>query len=195
MVDAVAQKVALGGELSFSPEPDANERAKIAPAAIKIGSRVYVPKLRAEADVIDVLPNGQLRVAAGALKLTTRVDDVRAPSAASDGSSKSASKQAKPQRKPIQLDAAADPDVPIQTSENTVDLRGLRAHEAASMAEQFLDRMMGSGKRVAFLIHGHGTGALREAVRDSMRGNPYVARSRAGEQREGGDGVTVVWLR
>ena len=31
------------------------------------------------------------------------------------------------------------------------------------MAEQFLDRMMGSGKRVAFLIHGHGTGALRDA--------------------------------
>ena len=85
----------------------------------------------------------------------------------------------RPQSRPIQLDAAADPDVPIQTSENTVDLRGLRAHEAEAMAEQFLDRMMGAGKRVAFLIHGHGTGALRDAVRETMRASPYVARSRA----------------
>ncbi|MEZ4310087.1 MAG: Smr/MutS family protein [Polyangiaceae bacterium] len=63
------------------------------------------------------------------------------------------------------------------------------------MAEQFLDRMLGSGRRVAFLIHGHGTGAVREAIRQSMRSSPYVDRSRPGEQREGGDGVTVVWLR
>ena len=43
---------------------------------------------------------------------------------------------------------------------------------------------------------GKGSDALvAETVRDAMRGNPYVARSRAGEQREGGDGVTVVWLR
>src|SRR5262249_43727216 len=95
----------------------------------------------------------------------------------------------------LEFDAAADPDVPIQTSDNTLDLRGLRAHEAEGMAEQFLDRMMGSGKSVAFLIHGHGTGALRDAIRELARTSQLVARSRPGEQREGGDGVTVVWLR
>jgi DNA mismatch repair protein MutS2 len=93
------------------------------------------------------------------------------------------------------LDAAADPEVPIQTSDNCVDLRGLRAHEATAMAEQFLDRSLNAGRRVAFLIHGHGTGALREAVREAVRASSYVARSRPGEQNEGGDGVTVVWLR
>jgi len=203
MIDAVAQKVALGGELSFAAEPEPPERSKIAASTIKIGARVYVPKLRAEASVIDVLANGQLRVAAGSLTLTTRVEDVRAPDEKAQGARgkgpsgkhETPSKQGKSARKSIDFDAAADPDVPLQTADNTVDLRGLRAHEAAAMADQFLDRMMGSGKRVAFLIHGHGTGALRDAIRDSMRGNPYVARSRAGEQREGGDGVTVVWLR
>lgn len=199
-IDAVGQKVAIGGELAPRPENEP-ARAAVTPAALKVGSRVYVPRLRAEAEVLEVLPSGQLRVAAGMLKLTTHVDEVRAALPA-ELSSKAGAKGGKPARRtdrpqprPIQLDAAADPDVPIQTSENTVDLRGLRAHEAQAMAEQFLDRMMGSGKRVAFLIHGHGTGALRDAVRGAMRDNPYVARSRAGEQREGGDGVTVVWLR
>ncbi len=202
MIDTVAQKVALGGELSFETVPDAPERAPVAASGIKVGSRVYVPKLRAEAEVMEILSSGQLRVAAGQIRLTTRVEDVRAPGPPSKGASKpgnggakNPSKQGKPQHKSMTLDAAADPDVPIQTSENSVDLRGLRQHEVVAMAEQFLDRMMGSGRRVAFLIHGHGTGALRDTVRDAMRGNPYVARSRPGEQREGGDGVTVVWLR
>jgi DNA mismatch repair protein MutS2 len=63
------------------------------------------------------------------------------------------------------------------------------------MAEQFLDRCVGSGLRVAFLIHGHGTGALRQVLRDSLKSSAYVERLRPGEPREGGDGVTVVWLK
>ncbi len=137
-----------------------------------------------------MLGGGQLRVAAGALKLGTSVSEVRSVQAAP------AARREKPPRRPAYtLDAAADPEVPIQTSDNTVDLRGLRAHEATAMAEQFLDRTMGAGRKVAFLIHGHGTGALRDAVRDALRGSAYVARMRPGEQGEGGDGVTVVWLR
>ncbi len=93
------------------------------------------------------------------------------------------------------FDAAADSDVPMQTNDNTVDLRGLRSHEAIALAEQFLDRCIGASKRVAFLIHGHGTGALRKDIREMVRTSPYVERSRPGEPREGGDGVTVVWLR
>ncbi|MEZ4295630.1 MAG: Smr/MutS family protein [Polyangiaceae bacterium] len=211
LIDPIAQKVSLGGELA-PPPADEPERPPVTTSALKPGMRVHVPRLRADADLLEILSNGQLRVAAGPLKLTLRPDEVRAALANSSTKSSfkgSSGKQrgggggaggggtgaARKQGSGIVLDAAADPDVPIQTSENTVDLRGLRAHEATSMAEQFLDRMLGSGRRVAFLIHGHGTGAVREAIRQSMRSSPYVDRSRPGEQREGGDGVTVVWLR
>lgn len=214
LIDDVGRKVAIGGELA-PRAGDEPARAPVAASSIKPGMRVYVPRLRAEADVLEIAPSGQLRLAAGMLKLTAHVDEVRAasagshnphsgpgaqagsrrPGAARPGAGASSASRARSGPAPVTLDAAADPDVPLQTSENTVDLRGLRAHEAQAMAEQFLDRMMGSGRRVAFLIHGHGTGALREAVRDTLRGSTYVARSRAGEQREGGDGVTVVWLR
>ncbi len=185
-LDAVGQKTAIGGELELRPHPEPAPRPPVDAAAIRAGARVYVPRLRAEAEVVEVLSNGQLRVAAGPLKLTTSVAEVRSGSAPAA--------PAPPPRR-VELDAAADPEIPIQTSENTVDLRGLRAHEAVAMAEQFLDRALGEGRSVAFLVHGHGTGALREAVREALRGSRYVARMRPGGPGEGGDGVTIAWLR
>lgn len=186
-LDAVGQKVAIGGELEPPPREAPAPRGALAPAAIKVGAKVWVPRLRAEAEVVEVLAGGQLRVAAGPLKLMTSVGEVQAAGGA----------QAAPAHagKKVELDAAADAEVPVQTSENTADLRGLRAHEAVAMAEQFVDRALGAGLGVVFLIHGHGTGALRDAVRESLRGNRYVARFRSGEQSEGGGGVTVAWLK
>ncbi len=192
-IDAVAHKASIGGELEPRAPGDAVDRAPVPPGEIRVGLRVYVPRLRAEAEIVEVLGGGQLRVAAGALKLGTTVSEVRAAHASPAAAP--APRREKARKPSFELDAAADPDVPIQTSDNTVDLRGLRAHEATAMAEQFLDRTMGAGRKVAFLIHGHGTGALREAVREALRASHYVARMRPGEQGEGGDGVTVVWLR
>ena len=195
-IDAVAHKASIGGELEPRAAADAMERAPVAAGDLRVGMRVYVPRLRAEAEIVEVLGGGQLRVAAGALKLGTTVSEVRAAQAAKPAPPASAGATgATAAGAAYELDAAADPDVPIQTSDNTVDLRGLRAHEATAMAEQFLDRTLGAGRKVAFLIHGHGTGALRDAVRETLRTSAYVARSRPGEQGEGGDGVTVVWLR
>ncbi|MFT3774871.1 MAG: endonuclease MutS2 [Minicystis sp.] len=194
-IDAVAHKTSIGGELEPRAASDAVERAPVAAAEIRVGTRVYVPRLRAEAEVVEVLGGGQLRVAAGPLKLGTSIAEVRSVASAPPPPADARGRDRRGKRSAYELDAAADPEVPIQTSENTVDLRGLRAHEATAMAEQFLDRSLNAGRKVAFLIHGHGTGALREAVRDAVRGSSYVAKSRPGQQSEGGDGVTVVWLR
>jgi DNA mismatch repair protein MutS2 len=62
------------------------------------------------------------------------------------------------------------------------------------MATTFLDRAMNDGRSIVFLLHGHGSGALREAVRDELTRSPYVARFRAGDPDSGGEGMTVVWL-
>jgi DNA mismatch repair protein MutS2 len=70
----------------------------------------------------------------------------------------------------------------------------LRVDDAVSMATSFLDRAFGDGTRVAFLIHGHGTGALRDAVRKELARTSYVTNFRSAEPDQGGDGVTVVWL-
>lgn len=83
----------------------------------------------------------------------------------------------------------------IQTSYNTVDLRGKRADEALNLMNDSLDLMTRSGIRCAVIIHGHGTGALKEAVRSALKFSSYVSAFRPGEMGEGGDGVTIALLR
>ena len=85
-------------------------------------------------------------------------------------------------------------EVALQTSDNTVDLRGLRSEDAVTLAITFLDRSLNEERRVCFLVHGHGTGALRDAIRRELKSSPYVRFFRPGSSGEGGDGVTIAWL-
>jgi DNA mismatch repair protein MutS2 len=76
-----------------------------------------------------------------------------------------------------------------------VDVRGLRAEDALREVETFLDRALRDGEPTVLVIHGHGTGALRTALRAALANSPYVRVYRPGEAHQGGDGVTVVTLR
>lgn len=94
-------------------------------------------------------------------------------------------------------DTAAPERAPltVQTSYNTIDLRGLRVEEALAKMEGDFDRMARGGIHTAVVIHGHGTGAVKEAVRANLKFSPYAANYRSGDYGEGGDGVTIVQLR
>jgi DNA mismatch repair protein MutS2 len=84
----------------------------------------------------------------------------------------------------------------VRLPENTLDLRGLRADDAIAMLDSFIDRLYSSPNRVGYVLHGHGTGALRAAVREHLRSNlPYVRESRPGDQDEGGEAITVFFLQ
>jgi DNA mismatch repair protein MutS2 len=76
----------------------------------------------------------------------------------------------------------------------TCDLRGLRVDEALERADATLHRLLGRGGGKLVFIHGHGTGALRDALRAWLRSMPGVASFAAGGPREGGNGVTVANL-
>ena len=74
------------------------------------------------------------------------------------------------------------------------DLRGLRVDEALARLAEALDRAAALGSPSLTIVHGIGTGALREAVRRHMTESPYVARFDPGEPAEGGEGVTIARL-
>jgi len=192
-IDRVAAQASLGGELEELTMRDAETlRAHVRREDLRRGARVFVPKLRAEAEVLEVSASGQVRVAVGPMKLSVALEELRAPDEAKAPQARSG--KAPPPHKAASYDGNASTAAPIQTSDNSCDLRGLRADDAVSMAIAFLDRSLNEGRRVAFLIHGHGTGALRETIRRELKTSPYVTHFRAGEGGEGGDGVTVVWM-
>ena len=76
-----------------------------------------------------------------------------------------------------------------------LDLRGYRVEEALDEVENYLDQASLANLSPVYIIHGHGTGALKQAVRDFLKTSPYVAKFRPGEDSEGGDGVSVVDIK
>jgi DNA mismatch repair protein MutS2 len=81
------------------------------------------------------------------------------------------------------------------TASNTVDLRGTSTEEAQEKIIAAFDRSMLEGVMAIRVIHGHGSGKLRNLVRKYCMDSPYVSQFRAGGQEEGGDGVTIVELK
>jgi DNA mismatch repair protein MutS2 len=81
------------------------------------------------------------------------------------------------------------------SAERRLDARGLRVEELRREIDRFLDRMYSDGEAECVVLHGHGTGALKQALRDHLAASPYVGAFRAGDRHEGGDAVTVIALR
>lgn len=76
-----------------------------------------------------------------------------------------------------------------------LNLIGWRVEPALGELDTYLDSALLSARREVRVIHGHGSGRLREAVREHLKGHPAVADQRPGARDEGGDGATVVTLR
>jgi len=76
----------------------------------------------------------------------------------------------------------------------SLDLRGARVEEALEALDRYLDEASLAGLARVVVIHGSGTGALRDAVRRRAGAHPLVTSVRAGHRGEGGDGATIIEL-
>jgi DNA mismatch repair protein MutS2 len=94
---------------------------------------------------------------------------------------------AEPEPRVVQVRAQSAPNVEL-------DLRGQRIEEALPRVDKYLDDAFLAGMPLVRIVHGKGTGALRQAVRQQLRSHPLVKSFRTGEQGEGGTGVTVAYL-
>jgi DNA mismatch repair protein MutS2 len=85
-------------------------------------------------------------------------------------------------------------DAPEVEARPEVDVRGVRVHEVEDLVLQALDGAVRADLRALRIIHGKGTGALRDRVSELLRGERRVKAFRLGAWNEGGDGVTVAEL-
>ena len=76
-----------------------------------------------------------------------------------------------------------------------IDLRGMESLEAVLAAERYLDSAVMAKLKTVTIIHGKGTGALREAIQQMLKHNKLVKNYRLGRYGEGETGVTVVELK
>jgi len=153
-------------------------------ADLQAGAQVWVPRLQKNATVLELRGNDTAYVVVGPVKMTLSASELQPPRVAKAKATRSvAAKTAKPK------------SPRMRTTANTVDLRGMRADEAISSLESFLDRSYGNEEAIVYALHGHGTGALKVAIRQWLRnGSAYVKSYGAAEREEGGDAFTAIEL-
>ncbi|HUQ08054.1 MAG TPA: Smr/MutS family protein [Kofleriaceae bacterium] len=169
------------------------------------GTPVLVPGLGGRGHVAAAPERGKVEVQLGGMHMTVDVSSVLLDS--HRAASKAAERKHEPKRDAkaaaatapaadVQLvDGAGDGRATARTPGTTLDLRGQRVDEALSNIDRWLDEQLLLGHDAVFIVHGHGTGVLRSAVRERLSAHPAAKRARPGEAGEGGDGVTVVLLR
>jgi DNA mismatch repair protein MutS2 len=155
---------------------------------LRAGDKVHLKTLNCEG-LITYLESGQAEVQVGRLRVRADLNELRLVGAGGhEASSEPRAKRRKPPAPAMGGQPAPAPP-PLE-----MDLRGQTVEEALLEVDRRLDAAFLSGMPFLRLIHGKGSGRLREAIRDALRGNPYVGSYRAGDPGEGGEGVTVVKL-
>ncbi|MBE0604368.1 MAG: Smr/MutS family protein, partial [Deltaproteobacteria bacterium] len=156
-------------------------------AVLLPGRKVFVASLSREAEVAAVSQpeDREVEVVAGGMKIRVQRDQVRVFPV--QGGTRERRRETGSRQ--VEASPAA---LYLQTPENTLDLRGMYVDDAIPEVDSFLDRFALAQAPHAFIIHGHGTGALKAAVRRHLAQSPYVKRSLPAPREQGGDGVTIV---
>jgi DNA mismatch repair protein MutS2 len=156
--------------------------------ALTIGDHVEIVNLGATGTLLEA-PQGKKRV-------RVRVGDAEMSVAVSLLVGGLASQEPKATARSTSLGPRTISSTMVDSDAPTVlDLRGKTADEALELTVAGLDRAALAGSPMLRVIHGHGTGRLKSAIREYLQGSPYVASFRPGERAEGGDGVTIVALK
>jgi DNA mismatch repair protein MutS2 len=140
------------------------------------GDKVLIKSLKTEGEILNISGN-EVEVAIGRLHTRTRLSDL----------------ELRQRAEPIEESGV--PNTPLtSTVRMELDIRGSRVDEGLATLDQYLDAAALSSLPWVRIIHGKGTGRLRQAIRRALTKNQYVESWSEGQDSEGGAGVTVARL-
>lgn len=154
-----------------------NVASQPSPEALHVGQTVHVRSVDADGIVTSILGHGKLSVDVSGIRLSTDVGDIEVR-----------------HRQQIDREGKHSFRVSKLPSSNVslqLNVRGMTVAEALHEVEKYLDQLLLSDIKSASILHGKGTGALREAIREYLRSSSFVSSYGPGTQREGGEGITV----
>jgi DNA mismatch repair protein MutS2 len=168
------------------PAPPPKQKPGFRP---QVGDRIRIPRFNQTAEVLSTPDeDGELTVRFGLMKMTVTLADVESL----DG--QKAEMSVKPKPAPAPSPAVVSPPAPpVRTSKNTIDIRGSRVADAEFEIDKAITQAVTSG--ALWIIHGKGTGRLRQGVHEFLERHPLVDRFELTQQAEGGAGVTVAYLK
>ena len=157
-----------------------------------------MPRLGEELLSVEAKKGNNLQVSFGGLTMKVKAAEVtRVVKQAEQLQQQQAQQQQAAQKKRRKAQGGGNGQERVRTvvrfETNTLDLRGLRANEIASKLGPAVDRAADLG--TLWVIHGHGTGSLKQQLRTLLSEEPLVQRFDDAPQNEGGAGCTVAYLR
>ena len=146
---------------------------------IRVGDTVELLNLGVKASVLAINKNGTYQLQAGIMKLTAKADEIYLlenddPYKAKGGHPAHSGREMK-----------------MAPMSSEIDLRGMDTVEAICVLDRYMDEAMRAKLSTVRIIHGKGTGALRQAVHQDLKRNKFVKSFRLGVYGEGEDGVTI----
>ena len=151
----------------------------------QVGDTVELKRMGTRAQVLQVNKDGSLQLQAGILKISAKQSEVRVV----DAPKHNAQKQMRRMVRRVQSQMRASGARP------ELDIRGMTGDEGVAMVDRFLDDAVMAHLTTVTIIHGKGTGALRQAVQQHLKTCKYVKGFRLGRYGEGETGVTIVELK
>jgi len=176
----------------------------LTPAEIAVGDTVYSRQLGLSAEVVS-MHNDEVTLQAGLMRITVPVGDLQKPVSQTKNQPRQVRRQAPAPKKPARSGSVAEPSGgavkrgepsggALKRGTRELDVRGERVDEALQKTEKFIDDALLMGAETVAIIHGHGTGALKAAIRELLRQTPTVRKFYPSQLNEGGDGRTVIEL-
>jgi DNA mismatch repair protein MutS2 len=178
-VEAIEDKV----EMPEARKQVSRELPQVLDRAIRLGDKVRLRTLDKEG-VVSTLGEEQAEIMIGNLRMRVDLDDLEPL--------KVRLVEDKPKKK-VETRTGAE-SYKVASPGVELGLRGMTVDEALDKLEHYLDRAYLAGLPYVRIVHGKGTGKLRDAVRRAMKTHPYIDRFESGKRSEGGDGVTVGFL-
>ncbi|MCL2049782.1 MAG: endonuclease MutS2 [Defluviitaleaceae bacterium] len=168
-------------EAALTPALPKPER-KPPPENLRRGERVFIHSMNQHGTVISPPDSsGETQLQAGIMKIKVNISDL---SLAEESPTEKAVKYVKNRQ--------SSERVKSLNISPEIDLRGLLPEEAVSQAERYLDEAFLASLSTVSIIHGKGTGVLRNAIHAMLKRQPNVRSFRLGKYGEGEDGVTIV---
>ena len=156
----------------------------------QVGERVRIPSLGQTGEVLSIEEEQEeLTVRFGIMKMTVSLAEIESL----DGQKVETPPKQKSAPTKQTKTTPSKPPVTVRTSQNTVDIRGSRVANAEVDLENAIASATESG--VLWIIHGKGTGRLRQGVHEFLKSHPQIERFELAPQNEGGAGVTIAYLK
>jgi DNA mismatch repair protein MutS2 len=152
---------------------------------LRLGEKVHLRSIDQDG-VITAIGEDEVEVQIGMLRIRARLTDVVRKG---EPDQVPQPKKKQPKAGKITLPSAQEsPGLEL-------DMRGQRVDEGLDALDRYLERAYLARLPFVRIIHGKGTGRLRESVREALQNNPHIDRFEGGGHTEGGEGVTVVHLK